>query len=133
MPQEKINQEFRLKKIDEIRNYLTEEINQNKLISKKPKNTYRVLNYIDHSFIVISTITGCVSISAFASLVGIPIGTTNSAIGLKLCVITAGIKKYKSMIKKKKKKHDKIVLLAKSKLNSIEDLIVKIKLRLGLN
>ena len=55
-------------------------------------------------------------ISAFASLVGIPIGITSSAIGLKLCAITAGIKKYKSIIKKKKKKRDKIVLLAKTKL-----------------
>ena len=62
---------------------------------------------------------------AFASLVGIPIGITSSVIGLKICVITAGIKKYKSIIKKKKKKHDKIVLLAKSKLNSIEVLISK--------
>ena len=67
-----------------------------------------------------STITGCVSISDFASLVGIPIGVTSSAIGLKVCVITAEIKKCKLMIKKKKKKHDKIVLLAKSKLNRIE-------------
>ena len=48
------------------------------------------------------------------------------AIGLKHCAVTAaGIAKYKSMIKKKKKKHDKIVLLAKSKLNSIEVLISK--------
>ena len=69
--------------------------------------------------------TGCVSISAFASLVGIPIGITSSSIGLKICAITVGIKKYKSIIKKKKKKHDKIVLLAKSKLNSIEILISK--------
>ena len=83
------------------------------------------MNYIDHPLIVISTIIGCVSISAFASLVGIPIGIASSTIGLKICVITAGIKKYKSIIKKKKKKHDKIVLLAKSKLNSIEVLISK--------
>ena len=69
--------------------------------------------------------TGCVSISAFASLVGIPIGITSSSIGLKICAITVGIKKYKSIIKKKKKKHDKILLLAKSKLNSIEILISK--------
>ena len=59
------------------------------------------------------------SISAFASLVGIPIGITSSSIGLKICVITAGIKQYKSIIKKKKKKRDKIVVLEKSKLNSI--------------
>ena len=49
----------------------------------------------------------------------------NSAIELKISAIPAGIKKYKSVIKKKNKKHDKIVLLAKSKLNSIEVLISK--------
>ena len=85
-------------------------------MSKKHKKSCKVLNYIDHLLIVISTITGRVSISAFASLVGIPIGITSSAIALKICAITAGIIKYKSIIKKKKKKHDKIVLLAKSKL-----------------
>ena len=84
MPEENINQEFRLKKIDKIRNYLIEEIHQNKLMSKKHKKVGRVLNYIDHSLFVISTITGCVSISAFPSLVGIPIGITSSAIGLKI-------------------------------------------------
>ena len=92
---------------------------------KKHKEVCRVLNYIDHSLIVISTLTGCVSISTFTSLVGIPIGIASSTIGLKICEITAGIKKYKSIIKKKKKKHDKIVLLAKSKLNSIEVIIFK--------
>ena len=83
------------------------------------------LNYIDHFVILASTSTGCISISAFVSLLGIPIGITNSAIGLKICAITLGIKKFKSIIKKKKKKHDKIVLLAKSKLNKIEVLISK--------
>ena len=50
---------------------------------------------------------------------------TSSAIGLKICAITTGIKRYKSIIKKKKKKHDKIILLAKTKLSSIEVLISK--------
>ena len=54
-------------------------------------------------------ITECVSIFAFTSLAGIFIGITNSAVGLKICIITAEIKKYKSVIKKKKKKHNKIV------------------------
>ena len=102
MPEENIDQGFRLKKIDEIRNYLIEEINQNKLMSKKHKKVCRVLNYIHHSFIVISTFTECISVSAFVSLVDIPIGIMSSAIGLKFCLITAGIKKYKSIIKKKK-------------------------------
>ena len=60
-----------------------------------------------------STITWCVFISVFASLVGIPSGIVSSAVEIKLCGITAIIKKYKSIINKKKKKHDKIVLLTK--------------------
>ena len=79
-----------------------EEINWNELISKKHKKICRVLNYFYHSLIAFSTITGYVSISAFVSLVGISIGITSSAVGLKICVITAGIKKYKLMIKKKR-------------------------------
>ena len=71
-----------------------------------------------------SAVTRCISISAFAFLLGIPIGITSSAIGLRIYVITEWIKKYKSVIKKKKK-HEKIVLLAKSKPNSIEVLISK--------
>ena len=58
MSEKNINQEFRLKKIDEMRNYLIEEENQNKLMNKKHKNVCRVLNYIDHLLIKISTITG---------------------------------------------------------------------------
>ena len=74
MPKENICQEFRLKNIDDTRNYLIEEINQHELMSNKHKKVYRVLNYIEHLPIVISTVTGCISIFAFASLVGIPIG-----------------------------------------------------------
>ena len=44
MFEECINQEFRLKKVDEERSYLIKEINQNECISKKHKKFYRVLN-----------------------------------------------------------------------------------------
>ena len=74
------------------------------------------MNYIEHLLILVSTNTECVSISAFASVVTILVGIATSAVGLKISVITGGIKKNKSIIKKKKKKHDKIVLLAKSRL-----------------
>ena len=94
-------------------------------MSKKHKKVCTTLNYIKHFFILGSTITGCVSISALVLQVGIPIGITSSVVGLRSCVITAVIKKRKSIIKKKKRKYDKIVLLAKSKLNSIEVLIYK--------
>ena len=60
------------------------------------------------------TTTGCISVSAFTSILCIPLGSTSSAIGLKICAI-----------KKKKMQYDKIVLLGKSKLNSIEVLISK--------
>ena len=72
-----------------------------------------------------SSVTTCISTSAFASLLGILIGVANSAIGLKICATAAGIKKYKSIIKKTKNMLDEIVLIAKSKLNSIEVLIYK--------
>ena len=52
-------------------------------MSKKHEKVYKVSNYIEHLLILIFTVTGCVSISAFAFLVGIPIGITSSAIGLK--------------------------------------------------
>ena len=111
MPAENMNEAFRLKKIDEIRIYLIEQINRNELMSKKYKNVCRILNKIDHLLIVISTNNRCITISAFASLVGIPIGVTSSEIRLKICAITAGIKKYNSIMKKKKKKHEEIALL----------------------
>ena len=103
MPEENINQEFRLKKIDEIRNYLIEEINQNELMGKKYKWGCKILNYTKHLLILISAVTGSVSISGFATLVGAPIGITSSTIGLKIYEITAGIKQDKSIIKKKEK------------------------------
>ena len=74
MSEENIIQEFRLKNIGETRNSLTEEINQNELTSKKHQKVYRVLNYIEHFVILISTVSGCVSFSAFASSVDISIG-----------------------------------------------------------
>ena len=66
-------------------------------------------------------ITGYVP--AFASLVGIPIGNASYTAGLRICAITPAIKKFKWIIKEKRNKRDKIVLLGKTKLNSIWVLI----------
>ena len=74
MSEENISEKFGLKITNETRNYLIEEINQNELMSKKYKKVHKFLNYTEHLLILISTVTGFVSISAFASLVGIPIG-----------------------------------------------------------
>ena len=119
--------------MNETRNYFLKEVKQTELMSKKHKKVCTTLNYIEHFLILASTITWYISISVFASLLGIPIGITSSVIGLKICAIAAGIKKYKSVIKKKKKNSDKIILLAKSKLNSIEVLISKASINSVIN
>ena len=67
-------------------------------MSKKHKKVCRVLNYIEHLFILISTVTGCVSISAFAYLVDISVASTSQAVELKIRVVTSGIKKYEQII-----------------------------------
>ena len=84
-------------------------------MSKKYKNTCVYLNYVQHLLMLVSTVTGCISMSAFSSLLSFPIDTTSSVVGVKICAITARIKKYKPIIKKKKK-HDKAVLLGKDKI-----------------
>ena len=80
----------------------------------------KYLIYAELLIILISTITGCISVSTYASLVFVPVDITSSAVGIKICAITAEIKKYKSIITKNNYKHDEIVLL-----DTIEILIFK--------
>ena len=75
------------------------------------------MHYIEHFLILASAVSRCISKSAFVFLLGIHIGITSSAIGFEISAITPAIKKYKSIIKKKWEKHDKIVLLAQTKSN----------------
>ena len=98
-----------MKNIDEVKNYFAEKIEQNELMSKKQEKVRPTL----------------ISIFAFVSSVGIPNEITISEVGLKISAITVAIKRYKSIIIKRKKKHEKVVLLAKTKLNSIEVVISK--------
>ena len=95
--------DFIFKEINESRNCFLEEKKCDELISKKHKKTCRILNSIKH-LLILAFSTRCVSVSAFvASLFGVPMGIASSAIGLKFFAITTGIKKYNSIIKKKKK------------------------------
>ena len=104
MVEENISLSYRLRKIDEIRNYFIEETKQNDLMNKNHNKVCMSLNCIEKSFILVSAITEYVSISAFALLIDIPIGIFSSAVGLKICKINAGINNDKSIIKKKRKK-----------------------------
>ena len=125
MVEEKISQEFRFKK-----HRWNKELflwrNKAKCIheEKAQKGLYK-FNYIKHFLILASTTTRYISSFAFASLIGITIRTMSSAIGLKTCAIVVGIKKYWSIIQKKKKNRDKIIFSAKFRLNKIEVLISK--------
>ena len=74
------------------KNYFLEEIKQNQLMSRKHKMVCATLNYIDHFLILVSTVTWCISISIFASLLGSPIEIKSFVIGLKGCAIATGIK-----------------------------------------
>ena len=83
-------------------------------MSKKHQKIYTTLDYVEQRLILASVVSSICCNFCFASVVGTPVGITSSAVGIKICAITAAIKKYKSIITKKKRKHDKIVLLAKS-------------------
>ena len=105
MTEKDINQEFRSRKIKKINNYFIKVIDQIELLSNKNKKVCTTLNYIEHFLTLAFAVTVCISISAFASLVYISMRIMSYTIGLSICAITAKIKKYESIIKKKKKKH----------------------------
>ena len=96
-----------MENIGEIKNYFIEEINPNDLMSKMHKKGCEDVNCFKRLLILASAITGCVSISAPVSSVGTPRASASSAVGLKICVLTARIKKCKSITKKTKKTHEK--------------------------
>ena len=93
-------------------------------MSEKHNKMCKALNYFKR-YLVFFSARSCVSISAFASLISVPVDIVSSAVGLKTCAITEGIKKYKSIIKERGKKHDKIVLLGKAKLDIIKVILSK--------
>ena len=84
-----MSQEFRLKNITETRNCFLGEIKQNELRSKKHKKVCTSPNYMEHFLPLASTITGCILVSVFAYLNGIPVEITSFAIRLKICSRTA--------------------------------------------
>ena len=129
---------FRLSEIIGIENYFYQETNQRKSYCKKI-NKYVIIfmyylyylymlisfDYIDNILIVLSATNGGVLIISFTSIFGAPVGVVSATFTLIFSITTGIIKKLLSMTRNKMKKHDKILMLAKSKLNSIETLISK--------
>ena len=114
---------FRLSEIMRIENYFHQEINQRKSCSKKLSKYVAAFDYIDKILIVLSATTGGVSICSFTSIVGAPVGIASASFTLIFSLTTGIVKKLLNITRNKKKKHDKILMLAKSKLNSIETLV----------
>ena len=109
----------RLKEIIGMENYFHQEINQRKSNSKTLSKYVTAFDYIDKVLIVLSATSGGVSIILFTSVVGAPVGIASASFSLK----TGIVKKLLHITRNKKKKHDKVLMLTKSKLNRIETLI----------
>ena len=101
MAKENINLDFRPKKnACEMKNFLLDEYKPSELLNEKHEKVCGALDYFKHFLIFVSAVHGCVTTSAFALLDGIPAGIASSALELKICGITAGMKKYKPITKK---------------------------------
>ena len=114
---------IRLDKVTEIENYFHQEIKQRKLCSKKLIKYVATFDYIGKILIFLDATSGGVSIILFTSVVGAPVGIASAILPSIFSPTTGIIKKLLSITRNKKEKHDKILMLAKSKLNSIETLI----------
>ena len=114
---------IRLNKITEIENYFHEGISQRKSCSKKLSRYVTAFDFIDKFLIVLSATTGGVSICSFTSVVGAPVGIASESFTLIFYLTTGIVKKLIMITKNEKKKHNEILMLDKSKLNSIETLI----------
>ena len=114
---------FRLDEINKIKDYLDSEIKERKDIIKKISKYIVAFDYADKLFITLSTSFGTLSIASHATIVGIPVGIAGASLTLIFTVTTGVVKKLLNITRKKKNKHNKIIALARSKLNIIETLI----------
>ena len=114
---------FRLNEINKIKDYFNSEIQERKIMSKKLSKYIAAFDYIDKTLIVLSATSGRISTISFTSVTGIPARLGSASFTLIFSLTTGIIKKLLKITRKKKKKHNKIVMLAKSKLNSIETLM----------
>ena len=114
------NQTFRLNKISEIEDYFITDIKERELVSKKIIESISFFDYLDKSLIVLSVTSGSISIAFFVTVIEVPIGITRASLSLAFALCTGLVKKLLETTRNKKKKHNKIVMLARSKLNSIE-------------
>ena len=114
---------FRLNEINKIKDYLNAEIKERKDIVKKISKYIVAFDYADKLFITLSASFGTLSIVSHATVVEIPVGIAGASLTVIFTVTTGVVKKILNITRKKKKKHNKIITLARNKLNITETLI----------
>ena len=119
---ERVNK-YRLDEINKIRDYFDNEIKERKDIIKKLNKYLVSFNYLDKTYIILSASFRTLSIALYASVVGIPAGITGASLNLVFTLGTGISKSLLNLTKKRKKKHNKIMILAKNKLNTIDTLL----------
>ena len=124
---------FRLDEINKIRDYLNAEIKERKDIVKKISKYIVVFDYADKLFIMLSASFGTLSIVSHATVVGIPVGIGGASLTVIFTVTTRPVKKLLNITRKKKKKDNKIIKLAKNKLHRIETLTSRVLIDFDIN
>ena len=117
---------YRLDEINKIKDYSNSEIKERKDIIKKISKYIVAFDYADRLFITLSASFGTLSIASYATVVGIPAGITGASLTLIFTITTGVVKTFLNITRKKKKKHNKIIALARRKLNIIENLISQV-------
>ena len=114
---------YRLDEINKIRYYFNNEIKERKYVIKKLNKYLVSFDYLDKIFITLSASFATLSIDSYASVVGIPAGITGASLTLVFTIGTSISKSLLNLTKKRIKKHNKIIVLAKNKLNMIDTLL----------
>ena len=114
---------YRLDEINKIKEYFDNEIKERKDIIKKLNKYLVSFDYLDKIFITLSTSFGTLSIASYTAVVGMPVGIAGSSLTLIFTIGTGINKSLLRVTKKRKKKHNTIIALAKSKLNMIATLL----------
>ena len=116
-------QQFRLNKINEVKDYFVAEIKERELIFRRLSKYIASFVYFDKPLIVLSVISGSISIASFATVIEAPVGKMSASCSRAFSVTTGIVKKLLKTTRNKKKKQNKVVMLPRSKLNSIESKI----------
>ena len=114
------NQQFRLNKINEIKDCFIAEIKERELMSKRVRKCIACCDCFDKFLIVLTATSGSFSIASFATVIGTPVRIESAGLSLTFSLSTGLVKKLLKITCDKRKKDNKIIMLARSKLNSVE-------------